>query len=187
MTTPTFTDVPPQPSLPTVEDLTAAPEFGPDHTASTAAANDDGPPKSANGRKPRPVADAFKGLGSNKKARSGVRRLTDKDRDKIHGFYMSLAAGSLMFKPKASEIIRLSADEAADAWMEWAEENDNIRRWILRMMEGGALTHVIAINIPIAMAFIPDSVWEKLPPVLAVAHPDVIVDSLRSKQNSDAA
>jgi hypothetical protein len=128
-------------------------------------------------------------LGANKKRGSGVRALTKKDRDKIANFYRALAAGMMMFRPKAAELMELSADDAADAWLRWAEENDATRRWLLTWLEGTAVMNLIVIHLPLAFAFVPDSAWEKLPPVAQFMHPDMVIARMRatSMMDNDAA
>lgn len=177
MSTPAFQG----PVLPTIADLAPAPDgavppqngVGPDHTR--AVPPTDGP------KKTNPVTGALGKLGGQKKARSGVRKLTDDDRDKIERWYFTGAASLMMFRPKASRMLALTAEEAADTWMQWADENDSVRRWILRFMEGGTAAHVFALHLPIAFAFVPDKVWEAMPPMMHMMHPDTVLAAMEDR------
>jgi hypothetical protein len=173
----------PTTNLPPVADLAdAPPEFlppvGPDHTKTP----DAGSPLSPLGKsppntqqKPKSATSVLGKLGSNKKRASGVRALTAKDREKIERFYKTLSGATLMIRPKAARLMELSAEEAADTWMRWAEENDATRKWILTLLEGNTVLALAVIHLPIVLAFIPDSTWEKLPPLFMASHPDVII------------
>lgn len=148
-------------------------EFGPDATA--AVDEDSGPfanlktRKAAprvNGRAPRSAGSTFGKLGgklgTNKKLRSPVRKLTPTDRDKIATLYTFGAAGLMPFRQKAAMAMAEGAETCADAWMELADQNDNVRRVLLAFLEGGVWGKVFAAHLPILVALIPESA---LPPM----------------------
>jgi hypothetical protein len=177
-------DTAPADSLPPVT------EEGPDHTSLPGGAplgdmSGVEPPKST--PRPRAVRDVLNRgaakLGTNKQRGSGVRALTTKDRAKIAGFYRGLAGAVMMFKPKAAKLIELSAEDAADKWMLWAEQNDATRKWLLSVLEGNAVVGIIAVHIPIILAFAPDRVWDQLPPIMHAMHPDVMIALKTSQQD----
>lgn len=171
----------PTSALSSMED---APDFGPDSSRMTDAPGEVKP----NGKpKPKPVQEVLDKLkiGENKKARTpGLRKLTDEDRDKIASWYM---AGGMMvtaFRPNAGKLMALSAEDAANAWIEWADQNDSVRRWILKAVEGGSLGKILALNIPILLALaIPESVWKSdaLPPVLQLFNPEMAIAGLEMR------
>jgi hypothetical protein len=115
-----------------------------------------------NGRAPRSAADTFGKLGTNKKTRSPVRKLTVTDRDKIASLYTFGAMGLMSFRPQAAQVMAESADKCADAWMELADQNDSVRRALLAIMEGGVWGKIFAAHLPILVALIPESA---LPPM----------------------
>lgn len=103
-------------------------------------------------------------LGQNKKARSGIRKLTQEDREKIVGFYYTLSMATMPFHSEGSKAFAQSAESCADHWMKLAEQNDAVRKFLLGIMEGGAVMGLVAAHLPIAMAFVPeDSLPFKLP------------------------
>lgn len=187
-------------SLPPLSDMDAAPAdtfppipepVGPDHTSMPGVSTQEPlgeAPKVSQQHRPRAVQDVLKRgaekLGGNKKRASGIRALTNKDRDKIANFYRVLAGGVTMFRPQAARLMELSADDAADAWMRWAEENDATRKWLLSFLEGSAIMGVVAVNVPILLAFLPDSMWEKLPLAARALHPDILVPLKEMQKNA---
>lgn len=134
--------------------------FGPDPSLSK-----DVPPAPKVNQKnpPRSGKSVFSSLGQNKKVRSGVRKLDEKDRDKIASLYTFGAMGLMPFKPQAAQAMALSADKCADAWMELAQENDSVRRVILALVEGGVWGKVFAAHTPILIALLPENL---VPPML---------------------
>lgn len=159
MTTPTpeMPDLPLQPSVA---------QFGPDHTAAPStedlvreklAESGKLPPKVNQKNPPRSGQSVFKNLGQNKKPRSGVRKLDEKDREKIASLYVFAAMPLQAFKPKVAAAMAASADKCADAWMELAQENDTVRRTILMLIEGGVWGKVFIAHTPILLAALPSN------------------------------
>lgn len=145
-----------QPQTPIVDDnIVDLPpiEFGPDHTK-TADTDTSKPSKE---RKP-----PFN-LGANKKTRSGVRALVEKDKDKIVTLYVTVGMALMPFKPKTAQAFAQVADEAADAWYNLARENDSVRRTILMLIEGGAWGALFAAHIPIILTMLPENAMASLP------------------------
>lgn len=137
----------------------------PDHTASGELPPADQPPKAARAR-------PFSKLGTNKKARSGVRALTDKDRDKIVGLYVTSAMAVMMVRPPVAQVMAEQADTCADAWVELSKENDGVRRALLFLIEGGAWGAVIVAHAPIALAMLPPSLASQYNFLVAKNPPD---------------
>lgn len=141
--------VPPNTGLDPEAPFTVKPSegFGPDPAKSA----------DAKAKTTRAGGKPFAGLGQNKKPRSGIRKLNDQDRDKIEGLYV--AAGTLVvpFKPKVGKALKKSAPQCADAWMDVADQNDTIRRWILGLIEGGAWGKLIAAHAFILLAVLPEN------------------------------
>jgi hypothetical protein len=140
--------------------------FGPDHTAAPStedlvreklAENGKLPPKQNQKTPPRGAQSVFKNLGQNKKPRSGVRKLDEKDREKIASLYVFAAMPLQAFKPKVAAAMAASADKCADAWMELAQENDTVRRTILMLIEGGVWGKVFIAHTPILLAALPSN------------------------------
>lgn len=127
--------------------------FGPDHTKV---------PDSDPLKRPKPKGKTPFSLGANKKPRSGVRAMTDKDRDKVAQLYLAAAMGTMPFKPKVSQALATSADDCADAWVELAKENDSVRRILLMLIEGGAWGKLFAAHAPILMALLPDDAFANM-------------------------
>lgn len=159
------TPVPEMPDLP----LQPSTAFGPDHTQSTEdivrerlAAEGKLPPKVNQKNPPRAGKSVFNTLGQNKKPRSGVRKLDEKDRDKIASLYVFAAMPLQAFKPKVAAAMASGADKCADAWMELASENDTVRRTILMLIEGGVWGKVFIAHTPILLAALPDNM---MPPM----------------------
>jgi hypothetical protein len=164
MTGPEFSASDPTPDY-AAQVATSDSDFGPDPSG----ASDESPsvfenlrkskvkPPRTNGRAPRSTAETFGKLGTNKKARSPVRKLTSTDRDKIESLYTFGAMGLMSFRPKAATVMAESADKCADAWMELADQNDSVRRALLAIMEGGVWGKIFAAHLPILVALIPES------------------------------
>lgn len=149
-------------------------EFGPDHAQSsedivrerltqagvgTPKVNQKNPPKASTPKSGRSV---FTTLGQNKKPRSGIRKLTAEDRDKIASLYTFGAMGLMPFKANAAQAMALSADKCADAWMELAEQNDGVRRVLLMLVEGGVWGKVFAAHTPILLALLPEKAMPQM-------------------------
>lgn len=150
----------PTPELP----LQPSTAFGPDHSKSTEdavreklAESGTLPPKVNQKNPPRSGRSVFTNLGQNKKPRSGVRKLDEKDRDKIASLYVFAAMPLQAFKPKVAAAMAAGADKCADAWMELAQENDTVRRTILMLIEGGVWGKVFIAHTPILFAAMPEN------------------------------
>lgn len=128
------------------------PEFGPDPKATEEA--DKAEQSEEKGKKKRSIKIGD-GLGNNKKRNSGVRALTNKDKEKLIGVYVTAGMFITPLKPDAGYAIGNSAEECANAWFELAETNDNVRKTVLMLVEGGAWGRVMAAHLPIIMALIP--------------------------------
>lgn len=133
------------------------PEWGPDHTKSADGPTDGKTTRQRNKKSP------FSSLGQNKKVRSGVRALTEKDRDKIVSLYTMTGMALMPFKPKTAQAFALVADDAAKAWYDLARENDSVRRTILMLIEGGAWGALFAAHLPILLTLLPESAMSNLP------------------------
>jgi hypothetical protein len=139
-----------------------ATEFGPDHTTADHAAPFENlkppkiPPKPRNGQAPRSNGSVFGKLGSNKKLRSPVRKLTDEDIEKIESLYTFGAMGLMSFRPKAAQVMAQSAESCALAWAKLANENDSVRRALLVAIEGGVWGALFTAHMPIFYALLPD-------------------------------
>jgi hypothetical protein len=169
MTGPEFSEAEPTPDYAAnVAPSDTTPEdFGPDHTAaenSSPFENLTGKarPNPRRGRPPRSTADAFGKLGTNKKARSPVRKLSASDREKIVSLYTFGAMGLMTVRPKAATAMANSAENCADAWVELADQNDNVRRALLAIIEGGVWGKIFAAHMPILLALLPEN---SLPPM----------------------
>jgi hypothetical protein len=147
------------------------PDFGPDFTKTTESDTKPTPPKQNVRNPPKPAATAFPGkLGTNKKLRSPVRRLTRtapsneefSDLERLANQYIRLGRAAQMFHPKFAAAMVEQAEDCALAWFELAENNDTVRRYILAMIEGGAWGKVITAHIPVFMAVIPEATLNRL-------------------------
>lgn len=137
-------------------------DFGPDASTTPKNApkvNVENPPKSA--------ASVFGKLGTNKKSRSPVRRLTREagkdelsDLDRLASRYEWLSNITSLIHPRVSGALYEQRYTCATAWFELAENNDTVRRYILGFIEGGAWGGVIAAHAPILMAVIPEKTLE---------------------------
>lgn len=142
--------------------------FGPDHTVKVDTADPvadaikNRVPKINQANPPRSTKSVFSSLGQNKKPRSGVRALTEKDKDKIASLYTFGAMGLMPFRPKAAQAMAQCAEKCADAWYELAKENDGVRRALLWLMEGGAWGGVVFAHTPILLALLPEGM---MPPM----------------------
>lgn len=132
--------------------------FGPDFTTT---AQDPQPPKASQDNPPRKAKDTRRGfsLGDNKKARSGVRKLTEDDKPKLAGWYRAIAKGAKFFRPQLAMAINAPGqiDLCVDAWFELAEENDKVRRAICGMIEGGGWGKVLLAHLPFFIAVLPEA------------------------------
>lgn len=127
-------------------------DYGPDYT------NTQNPDDEAKKEKAKPKGKKpFGGLGANKQARSGVRQLTNKDKDAIASLYAYLAMGLMPFRPTTASKVAECADQCAEAWYDLARENDAVRRAILAIIEGGAWGKIVAAHLPIMLTLIPDN------------------------------
>lgn len=166
MTAPTFTTAAtpnPNPSrpatdLPSMDEAVEAP-FGPDETKTTQNV----PPLSEDKpkRRPTPVEDVIKGIGTNKatagRNRKGLRKLTEEDRDNL----AAIQAGVGMFvgrfgKQDTGVALVESAEKAADAWLEVAEENRHVHRAVQWMTEGGAWGKLMMAYAPVMATLVPE-------------------------------
>lgn len=156
----------PTPAVPELP-LQPSAAFGPDHTVAPDVSEKDAawekltaegkvPPKVNQKNPPRAGNSVFKNLGNNKKVRSGVRKLDEKDREKIASLYVFAAMPLQAFKPKVAAAMAAGADKCADAWMELAQENDTVRRTILMLIEGGVWGKVFIAHTPILLAALPN-------------------------------
>lgn len=154
MTAPTFS-----PPVAAAQPSTA--DFGPDFTRT----KDDPEIKTAipkvNAKHP-PKPGILDSLGTNKKARSGIRALTEEDGRKLANWYRRIGKVVRTFRPALGVALVEQADDCADCWLELAENNDKVRRGILAFVEGGAWGNVIAAHAPIFMAALPEALLEKL-------------------------
>lgn len=149
----------PRPSATPLADVIPEPsilnDFGPDPSQVNSE------PESPLKRKPEPRKPPFN-LGANKKPRSGVRALTEKDKEKIAGLYVAAAMGTMPFKPEVAQALATAADDCADAWYDLAKENDSVRRILLLIIEGGAWGKVFAAHVPILLALLPKDAFQGL-------------------------
>jgi hypothetical protein len=109
-------------------------------------------------QQPRPGKSVFGTLGTNKKARSAVRRLVEADKEKIANLYVYGAMALMPLRPEAGQVMAASADACADAWYELAQENDTVRRALLAFIEGGVWGKVFMAHMPILAALVPQHV-----------------------------
>lgn len=133
--------------------------FGPDETKTTQNV----PPLSEDKpkRRPTPVEDVIKGIGTNKatagRNRKGLRKLTEEDRDNL----AAIQAGVGMFvgrfgKQDTGVALVESAEKAADAWLEVAEENRHVHRAVQWMTEGGAWGKLMMAYAPVMATLVPE-------------------------------
>lgn len=146
-------DVTPQfaPRPATTEEANAFGDYGPDHTL----ANDGTGPQTQT-KKDSKRKSPLSNLGQNKKPRSGVRQLQEKDRDKISQLYVTAGMCAMPFKPDIASSLASIADDCADAWFDLAKENDAVRRTILMLIEGGAWGKVLAAHLPLILTMLPN-------------------------------
>lgn len=157
----TETTVPPVTPLPPrrVENPAFEATVVPDHTASA--------------EKPTErVKKSTSKLGTNTKARSSVRKLTQADLEKLSGMYAYLGMGVMPFNEDAGLTIAKSGDSCAQAWGDLAASNDGVRRAILAMLEGGAWGGVILAHMPIVMSLLPASALSRFGGLLTTANDD---------------
>jgi hypothetical protein len=156
----TAPDFQPQPSTAFSEAPAAPPvePTGPDHTASAdliagrvPKVNQKHPPRAStvNGRE-KPT-----GMGLNKQPSSGIRKLNKTDGEKIASMYTYVGMGVSAVNMRLAKAIATNADTCGEAWVEWGNENDKLRRRILAFLEGGAATKVFMAHAPILAAAVP--------------------------------
>lgn len=142
---------------------------GPDHNGSAQMSTEDivrehvpgvnrkNPPRSARStRKEKPS-----GLGLNTERGSGIPKLTKTHAEQIATMYTFAGAAAAPVNMKLAQALANGADDCANAWVEWANGNDKVRRRILAMLEGGAATKVFIAHAPILMAAFPNGMMEK--------------------------
>lgn len=139
------------------------PDFGPD--ASTTPKD---PPKINQKHPPKPsLVDK---LGTNKKVRSPVRKLTRdrpkenelSDLERLENWYLRIGRAARPFHPKFATAMEEQANDCANCWFDLAENNDNVRRWILAMIEGGDWGKVLSAHTPILLAVLPERTLNRL-------------------------
>lgn len=102
-------------------------------------------------------------LGQNKKPRSGVRALNKQDAERLTNWYLGFALMLAPLNRNASKAIADNVDQCVDAWLDLAAQNDNVRRFLLSILEGGAWSKVIGAHMPILYAAVPPDVWVRIP------------------------
>lgn len=161
-----FPDVSPAPPIHTPQqpnEWFTEPSSGADvpnhHASAEAPAVDTAPPD-----------EGFK-LGENRK-RGGPRQLTKKDLDQLRELYGGISIGLMPFNEEAAVQCADKADKCVDAWEALAKQNDNVRRALLAILEGGAWGVVISAHMPIMMAFVPRHVKERMPMLFGITPDD---------------
>lgn len=156
--------------------MTETPQFQEPRIAANAAKHFDAPePTNSKASIPPGVRKAVGKIGGNRKPRSGVRKLTEEDRQKIADYYTTVAFFAMPFKQEMAEAIveeipverdpetkevtayKTRAELCADAWYELSEQNDSVRRMLLFFVESGAWSKLFAANLPILMAALPEN------------------------------
>lgn len=163
MTTPTFQATPAPPGEPLFTDPM------PDHSANGKDKPVSPPVPPTPGKK-----TAQPKLGNNRPART-ARKLTDADKEKIAGYYGSIAMGVGLFRPKVAKTIVQNAESCAQAWFDLAQENDSVRRTLLAMMEGSAWAGILTAHLPIVVMALPENIVERNPilgPIQAMVEND---------------
>lgn len=155
-------------------------DVGPDHTAATDSNVTDGTDTKRSSKR-KSTSNASKNLGQNKRPRSGVRALTDKDEDKLAQLYTYASLGTMPFHQSGARAIAANAEGCARAWRTLADENDNVRRALLGILEGGAWSAVILAHMPIMVAFLPEQIQWLMP---NMDSDDIVPDD--STENPDA-
>lgn len=124
-------------------------------------------------RQKRKLNDTSLGkLGQNKKARSGIRKLTDDDKEKIESLYIMMSMGLMPFRPDVAQALANIAEPAAQAWFDLANENDAVRRTILMLIEGGAWGKLFAAHTPLFIALVPREILpQQIKDMLAANEP----------------
>jgi hypothetical protein len=140
---------------------------GPDHTASVPLSTEDvvreripninrkNPPRSTESTRAKATDAKPSGLGLNVTRGSGIRKLNKSDAEQIAGMYTFAGMGLFPINQRLGKSIADGADTCADAWVEWANSNDKLRRRILAFLEGGAAMKVFMAHAPIAIAAVP--------------------------------
>lgn len=129
---------------------------------------------------PPGIKRALGKMGTNKKTRGGPRQLRAEDIQRIEEYYDMLAWAMKMYKPAVAAAIQdeitiksldgddeitettTRAAQCAQAWGELAKENDSVRRFILMLVETGAWSKVMMVNLPIVVAALPDDALSRL-------------------------
>lgn len=114
-------------------------------------------PRTSEARKPP------RGLGTNKKRASGVRQLNKQDLDQLQSYYTAIGIMLMPINAGAATAVVQNSDECVAAWEDLAKQNDNVRRALLGIIEGGAWSKVIMAHMPIALAFVPGHVRNMIP------------------------
>lgn len=104
--------------------------------------------------------------------RTKPRRLTKSDQEKLAGLYGALGFGLMPFKPDVAQAVMESADTCAEAWIEVAEKNDNVRRILVGMIEGGSWGKLLLAHLPIIVAAMPENVGQVVPLHVFNGHAD---------------
>jgi hypothetical protein len=104
-------------------------------------------------------------FGDNKKARGGPRKLVIADKERLTGIYVLIGMGVMPVNQKLGMAFGQQAETCAEAWFNWAEQNDAVRRTILWLIEGGAAGAVLMAHLPLIAAAIPE---DRMPPFLAM-------------------
>lgn len=142
-------------------------DFGPDFTATPDAPPADSATSARTTRrratkKQKPEDDSLLGkLGTNSPARSPIRQLTAEDRDIIASHYRKIARIAVYFRPQLGHALEMQSDECADGWMRWAAKNVKVRKQLLAVVEGSAVTEVMMAHLPILMAVVPEKFVEQ--------------------------
>lgn len=105
-------------------------------------------------------------LGENKKpkrSRGRPRDLTEDDLAKLRGYYEMAGIATMPFNAAAATSLIDYSETCVESWKSLAEENDNVRRAILGVLEGGAWGAVFAAHVPIMLSFMPGHVRSMLP------------------------
>lgn len=143
---------------------------GPDHNGSAQMSTEDivrervpgvnrkNPPRSARStRKEKPS-----GLGLNSERSSGIPKLAKAHAEQIATLYTFAGASAAAFNMRLAKALATGADDCANAWVEWANSNDKLRRRILAMLEGGQATKVFVAHAPILLAAAPEGAMAKM-------------------------
>lgn len=124
----------------------------------------DTPPELGNAKGSPKVSNVFGKLGVNRKStRSGVRKLVKADIETLARTYTIVGMGLSPVLPKVGNAFVIQAEACAQSWADVADQNDNVRRAILWLIEGGAWSAVLMAHLPILIAAVPE---DRLPSLL---------------------